>query len=189
MAAKKTIKKKPAKKKTSSQKLSDILNIAAEELIDPDSAPFEKSESKSVVVSAPQLTNELDRVRRSNVAIATIPESTEENDFEYTRTILYKTLEKASRATDSMLAFCEEGEGARSYEVLGQLIKVTSEVAKDLYALRKTKAELNKFKLPGEVTPTTPIDITDTGRPTVILNATTAEVLDSIRQTRQNKKA
>lgn len=187
MAAKKPVVKKKVKKKTSSQKLSDILNIAAEELIDPDSAPFEKPEDKAIVISAPQLSQELDRVKKSNIQVAFIPESNEENDFEFVRKILYNTLEKASRATDNMLSFCEEGEGARSYEVLGQLIKVTSEVAKDLYILRKTKAELNKFKLPGD----TPVvnDITDTGgKPPVILNATTAEVLDSIRKTREDKK-
>lgn len=177
--------KKPAKKKkTSKQKLEDILGVAAEELNTKD-FPFQGNIPKNIIAITPEeITQELSSVKNKEVSII-IPENTEENDFEFARTTLYNLIQKASRVTDNILNLCEEMGHPRAYEVAGQLIKTTSEVTKDLISLRKTQSELKKNKLPGDdILP----DMTENKNgDTYILSGTTSDILDAIRKSKEEK--
>ena len=173
--------KKPVKKKkTTKQKLDDILEIAAEELFDneKDQEPFEDKTK----ITAKTLSQELELSKPKSIETFSIPENTEDADFEYARNELYRLLQKASMATDGILGVCNETEHPRSYEVAGQLIKITAEVTKELIALRKAKAELNKFKLPGDNL------LSDIKSPGTEFVLTTSEMLNAIRKAKQEDK-
>lgn len=182
--------KKPVKKKTNKKKLEEILDVAAEELIEveQEDLPFKNNIPKNIIAITPeQITKEIETVRPQPEQVE-IHESTEANDFEFTRNTLFKLLQKASIVTDGILNLCQEMEHPRTYEVAGQLIKTTSEVAKDFYALRKTQVDLKKAKVPGDDIPP---DLGSTnqvsGGDTYILTGTTTEILDAIRKTKEPK--
>lgn len=182
-----TKKKTIAKKKTTKQRLDDILNIAAEELIGSDDEPFKEN---TPVVTAAQLTTELQACEKTSKPIVpfVLPNNDETSDFEFARATLYQLSQKAMMATDLILEDCEEMHHPRTYEVAGQLLKITAEITKEIITLRKTQAELNKFKLPGEQS--IPTDIKNTsGGDTYILQATTAEVLEAIKKAKEPPKS
>ncbi len=175
-------KKSPKKKKTTKEKLDALLDIAAEEMLDKnDEEPFLNERETPEIITSKQLTKEIQLSRpTSSLQTFEIPENTEEKDFEFARNTLYNLVKKASTATDGILDFCEEAPNPRSYEVAGQLLKITTEIAKEIITLRKTKAEINKFKLPGDSLPS---DIKNpNGGNVFILEGTTAEVLEAIRK-------
>lgn len=65
-----------------------------------------------------------------------------EADFELTRKTMKKMLEKGTNAVDELFELAKASEHPRSFEVLANLIKTTSDVSKDLYNLQKMKKEL-----------------------------------------------
>ena len=65
-----------------------------------------------------------------------------ETDFELTRKTMKKMLEKGTNAVDELFELAKASEHPRSFEVLANLIKTTSDVSKDLYNLQKMKKEL-----------------------------------------------
>ena len=72
-----------------------------------------------------------------------LPSNTDaEEDFELTRKTMKKMLEKGTNAVDELFELAKASEHPRTFEVLANLIKTTSDVSKDLYNLQKMKKEL-----------------------------------------------
>ena len=97
-------------------------------------------------------------------------------DFDYARGNLYSLIEKGQEAINGMLEIAQEGGQARAYEVAGQLIKNTSEVAEKLMNLQKTLKDIEEDKPSG---------------PTTVNNAlfvgTTADLTKLLKQQLTNK--
>jgi len=67
-------------------------------------------------------------------------------DYEYARGNLYSLVEKGQEAINGILELAQESEMPRAYEVAGQLIKNTSEIAEKLMALHKIKKDVEEEK-------------------------------------------
>jgi hypothetical protein len=65
-------------------------------------------------------------------------------DYEYARGNLYSLVEKGQEAINGILELAQESEMPRAYEVAGQLIKNTSEIAEKLMALHKIKKDVEE---------------------------------------------
>ena len=65
-------------------------------------------------------------------------------DYEYARGNLYSLVEKGQEAINGMLELAQESEMPRAYEVLGQLIKTTTETTEKLMALHKKKKDVEE---------------------------------------------
>lgn len=73
-------------------------------------------------------------------------------DYEYARGNLYSLVEKGQEAINGILELAQESEMPRAYEVAGQLIKNTSEIAEKLMALHKLKKDVEEEKTKGPTT-------------------------------------
>jgi len=65
-------------------------------------------------------------------------------DYDYARGNLYSLVEKGQEAINGMLELAQESEMPRAYEVLGQLIKTTTETTEKLMALHKIKKDIEE---------------------------------------------
>lgn len=63
-------------------------------------------------------------------------------DYEYTRANLYALIDKGQEAITGIMELAQESDSARAYEVAGQLIKSTADVADKLIDLQKKMGEL-----------------------------------------------
>ena len=97
-------------------------------------------------------------------------------DYEYARGNLYSLVEKGQEAINGILELAQESEMPRAYEVAGQLIKNTSEIAEKLMALHKIRKDVEEEKSKG---------------PTTVNNAlfvgSTAELAKLLKQQTQNE--
>jgi hypothetical protein len=73
-------------------------------------------------------------------------------DYEYARGNLYSLVEKGQEAINGMLELAQESEMPRAYEVLGQLIKTTTETTEKLMALHKIKKDVEEDAPKGPTT-------------------------------------
>ena len=73
-------------------------------------------------------------------------------DYEYARGNLYSLVEKGQEAINGILELAQESEMPRAYEVAGQLIKNTSEIAEKLLSLHKIKKDVEEEKTKGPTT-------------------------------------
>jgi hypothetical protein len=73
-------------------------------------------------------------------------------DYEYARGNLYSLVEKGQEAINGILELAQESEMPRAYEVAGQLIKNTSEIAEKLMSLHKMKKDVEEEKQKGPTT-------------------------------------
>ena len=73
-------------------------------------------------------------------------------DYEYARGNLYSLVEKGQEAIHGILELAQESEMPRAYEVAGQLIKNTSEIAEKLMALHKIKKDVEEDAPKGPTT-------------------------------------
>jgi hypothetical protein len=73
-------------------------------------------------------------------------------DYEYARGNLYSLVEKGQEAINGILELAQESEMPRAYEVAGQLIKNTSEIAEKLMALHKIKKDVEEETTKGPTT-------------------------------------
>jgi hypothetical protein len=73
-------------------------------------------------------------------------------DYEYARGNLYSLIEKGQEAINGILELAQETEMPRAYEVAGQLIKNTSEIAEKLLSLQKTLKDVEEEKQRGPTT-------------------------------------
>ena len=98
-------------------------------------------------------------------------------DYDYARGNLYSLVEKGQEAINGILELAQESEMPRAYEVAGQLIKNTSEIAEKLMALHKIKKDVEEDNPKG---------------PTTVNNAlfvgSTAELAKLLKQQTQDTK-
>lgn len=73
-------------------------------------------------------------------------------DYEYARGNLYSLVEKGQEAINGILELAQESEMPRAYEVAGQLIKNTSEIAEKLMSLHKIRKDAEEEKTKGPTT-------------------------------------
>lgn len=73
-------------------------------------------------------------------------------DYDYARGNLYSLVEKGQEAINGILELAQESEIPRAYEVAGQLIKNTSEIAEKLMALHKIRKDVEEEKVKGPTT-------------------------------------
>ena len=72
-----------------------------------------------------------------------VPDSNNQNDYEYSRETYYELLEKGKDALDTMVEVARESEHPRAYEVLSGMIKNLSDVNDKLMDLNKKVKELS----------------------------------------------
>ena len=73
-----------------------------------------------------------------------------ENDYEYSRRVLYDLIEKGTDALESMIEVARESEHPRAFEVLSGLIKNTADVNDKLLDLNKKHKDINTKERPAE---------------------------------------
>lgn len=106
-------------KKTVDEKINDILDVTPTE-----------------IVAKPVTTV----IKKDTVIIDTT------DDYEYARNNLKGLIENGKDAMENILFLAKEGESARTYEVVGQLIKTLADTNKDLLDLAKKSKELKTEK-------------------------------------------
>jgi hypothetical protein len=74
-----------------------------------------------------------------------------ENDYEYSRRVLYDLIEKGTDALESMIEVARESEHPRAFEVLSGLIKNTADVNDKLLDLNKKHKDINAKETPPAV--------------------------------------
>ena len=65
-------------------------------------------------------------------------------DYEYARENLKLFIEQGKVAMENIIFLAKEGESPRAYEVVGQLLKIKGDAAKDLLALQNAKKKLRQ---------------------------------------------
>ena len=68
-----------------------------------------------------------------------------EVDYEKTRQTYYELLDKGTEALEGMLEVAKQTDEARAYEVVGQLLKNTSEVNREIIDLQKRMEEIKNI--------------------------------------------
>lgn len=82
---------------------------------------------------------------RDPIAASKTPESSEdktESDFDFSRDTIRELIDKNNSVIDDMISIARSSETARPFEVVGQLVKTQSELAKDLLQIHKQKKEI-----------------------------------------------
>lgn len=82
---------------------------------------------------------------REPIAASKTPESSEdktESDFDFSRDTIRELIDKNNSVIDDMISIARSSETARPFEVVGQLVKTQSELAKDLLQIHKQKKEI-----------------------------------------------
>ena len=106
-------------------------------------------------------------------------ESTKEaEDIEMARTKMREILQTGGKAIDDLADIARSSEAARTYEVLGSLMKNMSEVAKDLVGLHRTKKEIIAPK--DESTNSAAIN----NQYNVVFTGTTSDILKKLKDDR-----
>ena len=108
------------------QALNDTFEIESEVV----STEIEKVESKPIVKGSSDITA----------------------DYEYSRATLRSLVEKGQEAIDSVLELAQETDSARSFEVVGQLIKTVADATEKLMENQKKLRDLEEEKTSGNVT-------------------------------------
>jgi hypothetical protein len=73
-------------------------------------------------------------------------------DYEYTRGNLYSLIEKGQEAINGILEVAQDGQSARGYEVVGQLIKSVGDTTDKLIDLQTKMKDLGKEDKKGPTT-------------------------------------
>lgn len=106
-------------KKTIDEKISNVLDVTPTEIV---AKPVTSVIKKDTVID-----NTVD-------------------DYEYARNNLKGLIENGKDAMENILFLAKEGESARTYEVVGQLIKTLADTNKDLLDLAKKKKDIQYEK-------------------------------------------
>lgn len=118
------------------EKLNEVFNVTSETIssevdkVDKDVKSLAESNKKS------------DKVEKTDV----------EKDYEYVRGNLYSLLEKNQEALNGILELAQESEMPRAYEVAGQLIKTTGEIADKILLVHKIIKDVEEDKPKGPTT-------------------------------------
>lgn len=144
------------KKKSVDEKISTALGVTNENVVSesvegvesdagrtgerpPDDAPIVRAEP----VDGEVIDAEIVRVEQQELGYPTAGENPDiEEDYQETRKHLKSVREQAEDALDKMKEVADQGEVARQYEVVGQLIKANLEVAKAEIDLHKDMKDL-----------------------------------------------
>ena len=79
-----------------------------------------------------KLNEVFDVVPMPKTEVVLTPLDDEEKDLQNVRKINYELIEKAKDALDNLIDFAKASESPRAYEVVANLIKTTSDVAKNI---------------------------------------------------------
>lgn len=118
------------------EKLNEVFNVASETI---------SSELDNVdkdIKSLSEVDKKPDKVEKTDV----------EKDYEYVRGNLYSLLEKNQEALNGILELAQESEMPRAYEVAGQLIKTTGEIADKILLVHKILKDVEEVKPKGPTT-------------------------------------
>ena len=110
-------------KKTTVQKLNDVLDIADDIIDIPE---VQKVVAPSVTVGTTDLTS----------------------DYDFSRDQYHNLIEKGNDALEELLSIAKEGEQPRAFEVAVQMINSLAATTKELLILQKTKKEVEDSKAP-----------------------------------------
>ena len=110
-------------KKTTVQKLNDVLDIADDIIDIPE---VQKVVAPSVTVGTTDLTS----------------------DYDFSRDQYHNLIEKGNDALEELLSIAKEGEQPRAFEVAVQMINSLAATTKELLILQKTKKEVEDTKTP-----------------------------------------
>ena len=118
------------------EKLNEVFNVTSETI----SSEVDKVDKdvKGLVES----NKKPDKVEKTDV----------EKDYEYVRGNLYSLLEKNQEALNGILELAQESEMPRAYEVAGQLIKTTGEIADKILLVHKIIKDVEEDKPKGPTT-------------------------------------
>ena len=93
---------------------------------------------------------------KEKTAVVKLPDRTEnvETDYRYARENLYNLVERGQDAIDGILELSKETEHPRAYEVAGQVLKSTADIADKLMDLQKKVKDIEEVdtKQPQQVT-------------------------------------
>ena len=79
------------------------------------------------------------------MTVARTPESSDdktESDFDFSRDTIRELIDKNNSVIDEMISIARSAETATPFEVVRQLVKTQSELAKDLMQIHKQKKEI-----------------------------------------------
>lgn len=126
-----------ASKKSTQEKLSEALGVANTQLVKYDQEPIDVEVISSTTTA---------------IATSTDPNFKQDSieDYHKAREVILFSMKNNKRAIDSLMALSTEGESARLFEVLGQLLKLNADLAKDLLTVQKTIIEIQKIQLSSE---------------------------------------
>ena len=110
-------------KKTTVQKLNDVLDIADDIIDIPE---VQKEMVRPVTVGTTDLTS----------------------DYDFSRDQYHNLIEKGNDALEELLSIAKEGEQPRAFEVAVQMINSLAATTKELLILQKTKKEVEDSKAP-----------------------------------------
>ena len=110
-------------KKTTVQKLNDVLDIADDIIDIPE---VQKEMVRPVTVGTTDLTS----------------------DYDFSRDQYHSLIEKGNDALEELLSIAKEGEQPRAFEVAVQMINSLAATTKELLILQKTKKEVEDSKAP-----------------------------------------
>ena len=79
-----------------------------------------------------------------DLPVITSPHQDQESDFDLARNTLRNLIYKNEDAITELLHISKHSEHPRAYEVVGQLVKAQSDIAKELLNLHKTKKDINQ---------------------------------------------
>jgi len=129
-------------------KLNDVFNVEPTEII-----PVETNVVKKEIENPQSSSNDI------------------KTDYDYARGNLYSLMQKSQEALNGALELAQETDSPRAYEVAGQLIKNTGEIAEKIMNLQKTLKDIEEDK---------------TSAPTTVNNAlfvgTTADLTKLLKQ-------
>lgn len=87
----------------------------------------------------------------TSLPITASPVEQKEDDFELARSTLRGLISKNEAVLTDLVDLARNSEHPRAYEVVGQLVKAQSEIAKDLMGLHKQKRDVDGEQSPSSI--------------------------------------
>ncbi len=141
--------------------------------------PFPDSEA--VIISEPKEPEVPLKVKLKTNSKGTVISSLNSetmDDYDFARENLLNLIKKGNKALESIIQLAQESEHPRTYEVLGQLLKINADITKDLLGIKKSAAELAGLSAQREIANP---DNSPQGKPGgPVFIGTTAELLQLI---------
>jgi hypothetical protein len=108
-------------------KLNEVFNVDQSEIITVENTEIKK-----------EIEQDLETISKISDDI--------KKDYNYSRGNLYSLIEKGQEAINGILELAQESDMPRAYEVAGQLIKNTGEIAEKLLNLQKMMKDIEEDK-------------------------------------------